>query len=90
MFSKAILNKTTTVSDALKLILKETAIPSQASKILFYLAPILAIVVSLLGWAVVPLGQGLAISDFSLGVLYTLTLSSFGIYGILFKFFLIK
>jgi NADH-ubiquinone oxidoreductase chain 1 len=71
-------------SDALKLILKETAIPSQASKILFYLAPILAIVVSLLGWAVVPLGQGLVISDFSMGVIYTLTLSSFGIYGILF------
>lgn len=44
----------------------------------------IAIVVSLLGWAVVPLGQGLVISDFSMGVIYTLTLSSFGIYGILF------
>lgn len=71
-------------SDALKLIVKETVIPSSSNKVLFYLAPIIAITVSLLGWAVVPLGQGLVISDFSMGVLYTLTLSSLGVYGILF------
>jgi NADH-ubiquinone oxidoreductase chain 1 len=35
-------------------------------------------------WAVIPFGEGLALSDFSMGVLYTLTLSSLGIYGILF------
>lgn len=71
-------------SDALKLIVKETVIPAQSNKILFYLAPIIAILVSLLGWAVVPFGEGLALSDFSMGVIYTLTLSSFGIYGVLF------
>jgi NADH-ubiquinone oxidoreductase chain 1 len=71
-------------SDALKLIIKETVIPSSSNKVLFYLAPIIAITVSLLGWAVLPLGQGLVISDFSMGVLYTLTLSSLGVYGILF------
>lgn len=71
-------------SDALKLIIKETVIPSSSNKVLFYLAPIIAIIVSLLGWAVIPLGQGLIISDFSMGVLYTLTLSSLGVYGILF------
>lgn len=71
-------------ADALKLIVKETVVPAQSNKILFYLAPVIAILVSLLGWAVIPFGQGLALSDFSLGVLYTLTLSSFGIYGILF------
>jgi NADH-ubiquinone oxidoreductase chain 1 len=36
-------------SDALKLIIKETVIPAQANKVLFYLAPVLAIIVSLLG-----------------------------------------
>lgn len=71
-------------SDALKLIVKETVVPAQSNKILFYLAPVISIIVSLLGWAVVPLGQGLALSDFSMGVIYSLTLSSFGIYGILF------
>jgi NADH-ubiquinone oxidoreductase chain 1 len=71
-------------SDALKLILKETVIPAQSNKILFYLAPVFTLIFSLLGWGVIPFGQGLAISDFSLGILYTLALSSLGIYGILF------
>jgi NADH-ubiquinone oxidoreductase chain 1 len=30
------------------------------------------------------LGQGLTLSDFSLGILYTLALSSLGVYGVLF------
>lgn len=71
-------------SDALKLILKETVVPSQSNKTLFYLAPISTLIFSLLGWGIVPLGSGLSISDFSLGVLYTLALSSLGIYGVLF------
>lgn len=71
-------------SDALKLILKETIIPSQSNKILFYLAPVSTLIFSLLGWGIIPFGQGLALSDFSLGILYTLALSSLGVYGILF------
>src|SRR5271155_3264212 len=70
-------------ADALKLILKETVIPSQSNKILFYLAPVSTLVFSLLGWAVIPFGQGLVLSDLSLGILYTLALSSLGVYGIL-------
>ena len=34
-------------------------------------------------WAVIPFGQGLAISDYSIGVFYTLALSSLGVYGII-------
>jgi NADH-ubiquinone oxidoreductase chain 1 len=71
-------------ADALKLILKETVIPAQSNKTLFYLAPVVTLSLSLLGWGVIPFGEGLAISDFSLGVLYTLALSSLGIYGTLF------
>src|SRR5882762_7891214 len=70
-------------ADALKLILKETVIPSQSNKVLFYLAPVSALIFSLLGWGIIPFGQGLSISDFSLGILYTLALSSLGVYGIL-------
>src|ERR1700712_969023 len=71
-------------SDALKLILKETIVPSQSNKALFYLSPVSTLIFSLLGWGIIPFGQGLAISDFSLGILYTLALSSLGVYGILF------
>ena len=71
-------------ADALKLILKETVIPSQSNKVLFYLAPVATLIFSLLGWAIVPFGQGLTLFDFSLGIFYTLALSSLGVYGILF------
>lgn len=71
-------------ADALKLILKETVIPSQSNKVLFYLAPISTLIFSLLGWGVIPFGQGLTLFDFSLGIFYTLALSSLGVYGILF------
>jgi len=71
-------------SDALKLILKETIIPSQSNKILFYLAPVSTLIFSLLGWGIIPFGQGLTLFDFSLGILYTLVLSSLGVYGVLF------
>jgi len=71
-------------ADALKLIVKETVIPSQSNKILFYLAPVATLIFSLLGWAIIPFGQGLTLFDFSLGILYTLALSSLGVYGILF------
>ena len=72
------------VADALKLILKENVIPSQSNKIIFYLAPVASLFCSLLGWGIIPFGPGIAISDFSLGILYTLALSSLGVYGILF------
>nr|UHB41857.1 NADH dehydrogenase subunit 1 [Butyriboletus roseoflavus] len=71
-------------ADALKLILKETVIPSQSNKALFYLAPVSTLVFSLLGWAIIPFGQGLTLFDYSLGIFYTLALSSLGVYGILF------
>jgi NADH-ubiquinone oxidoreductase chain 1 len=71
-------------ADALKLILKESVVPSQSNKIIFYLAPVVTLVFSLLGWAIIPFGQGLAISDWSMGILYTLALSSLAVYGVLF------
>lgn len=71
-------------SDALKLILKESVVPSQSNKILFYFAPVVTLVFSLLGWAVIPFGEGLVIFDWSMGILYTLALSSLAVYGVLF------
>jgi len=70
-------------ADALKLVLKETIIPSQSNKIVFYLAPVSTLVFSLLGWAVIPFGEGIVLSDLNLGILYTLALSSLGVYGVL-------
>jgi len=71
-------------ADALKLVVKEMIIPQHATKSLFFLAPVISLVFSLIGWAVIPFGSGLAITDFSLGILYTMAISSVGVYGILF------
>jgi NADH-ubiquinone oxidoreductase chain 1 len=72
-------------ADALKLILKETIVPSQSNKFIFYLSPVSTLIFSLLGWGIIPFGQGLTLIDYSMGVLYTLALSSLGVYGILFS-----
>ena len=70
-------------ADALKLLLKEYVSPTQANLILFFLGPIITLIFSLLGYAVIPYGPGLAVWDFNLGILYMLAVSSLSTYGIL-------
>ena len=70
-------------ADALKLLLKEYISPTQANLVLFFLAPIATLIFSLLGFSVIPFGPGLALSDFYLGILYMLAVSSLATYGIL-------
>ncbi len=70
-------------ADALKLLLKEYVGPTQANLILFFLGPIITLIFSLLGYAVIPYGPGLTIADLSLGILYMLAVSSLSTYGIL-------
>jgi NADH-ubiquinone oxidoreductase chain 1 len=70
-------------ADALKLLLKEYISPTQANIILFFLGPIITLIFSLLGYAVIPFGPSLTISDLNLGILYILAVSSLATYGIL-------
>jgi len=70
-------------ADALKLILKEYVSPTQANIILFFLGPVITLIFSLLGYAVIPYGPGMAIWDFNLAILYMLAVSSLATHGIL-------
>ena len=70
-------------ADALKLLLKEYIAPTQSNKILFFLGPIITLIFSLLVYAIVPYGPGIAILDHKLGILYMLAVSSLSTYGIL-------
>lgn len=70
-------------ADALKLLLKEYVSPTQANMGLFFLGPIITLVFALLGYLVVPYGPGTGLSDFNLGILYMLAVSSLATYGIL-------
>jgi NADH-quinone oxidoreductase subunit H len=70
-------------ADGLKLVLKETIVPSSANPVLFLIAPIITFVTALIAWAVVPFGDGLVIADINVGVLYLFAISSLGVYGII-------
>jgi NADH-ubiquinone oxidoreductase chain 1 len=70
-------------ADALKLLLKEYVAPTQSNIILFFVGPIITLVFSLLGYAVIPFGPSLTISDMNLGIIYMLAVSSLATYGIL-------
>jgi NADH-ubiquinone oxidoreductase chain 1 len=70
-------------ADALKLLIKEYIAPTQANILLFFLGPLITLMFALFGYVMVPYGPGIAISDFNLGILYMLAVSSIATYGIL-------
>ncbi len=70
-------------ADGVKLFSKETIIPTQANKGLFIIAPILALILALLIWGVIPYNNGAVVSDISLSMLYILAISSISVYAIL-------
>ncbi len=70
-------------ADALKMIMKETVIPSGANRMLFLLAPMLTFGLAVLAWAVIPVNDGWAIADINVGILYLFAISSLGVYGII-------
>jgi NADH-quinone oxidoreductase subunit H len=71
------------IADGLKLISKETIIPSQANKPVFLLAPILLFALALVAWAVIPIDAKLVLADINVGILYLFAISSMGVYGII-------
>ena len=71
------------IADAIKLMFKETIIPSGANRVVFMVAPMLTFVLSLVAWAVVPFDVGWVLADINVGVLYIFAISSLGVYGII-------
>jgi NADH-quinone oxidoreductase subunit H len=70
------------IADGLKLLSKETIIPSQASRAVFLIAPMLTFSLALVAWAVIPIDAGLALADINVGILFLFAISSMGVYGI--------
>src|SRR5215467_7840919 len=71
------------MADGLKLVLKETIVPSSANRVLFIIAPMITFITALIAWAVVPFDDGWVIADINVGVLYLFAISSLGVYGII-------
>ena len=70
------------LADGLKLFVKETIVPSNSNVFIFFLAPVLTFILSLIGWSVIPLSYKIVVSDLNLGILYLLAVSSLSVYGI--------
>lgn len=71
------------IADGLKLLFKETVVPTRANKGVFIAAPVVTFVLALIGWAVIPFGPGLVLADIHVGVLYLFAISSLSVYGII-------
>jgi len=70
-------------ADVFKLLMKEVIIPANANKFLFRLAPVIALVPAFAAWAVIPLSPTVVVSKADAGLLYLLSLTSMGVYGVI-------
>lgn len=71
-------------ADGVKLLLKETIIPSTSNGFLFLCSPLFTFFCSIMLWMVVPFGEGMVYSDLPYSLLYIFAISSLSVYGILF------
>jgi len=71
------------IADIIKLLTKEIVIPAKSNRYLFVIAPLFALVPSLVGWAVIPFQQGVVLANINAGILYIFAVSSLGVYGVL-------
>ncbi len=71
------------LADAIKAFTKEDFVPDGANRVLFFLAPLIALVPGMLAFAVLPFGPGdnLVIANMDSGIIALLAITSFGIYG---------
>ena len=70
-------------ADVIKLLIKEIVIPRRANKILFRLAPAITLIPAFAAWAVLPIAPDYAIANVNAGLLYVLSLTSMGVYGVI-------
>ncbi len=71
------------IADGVKLMFKETVIPTGANRVVFIIAPVITFTLALIGWAVIPFDEGWVLADINVGILYLFAISSLGVYGII-------
>jgi NADH-quinone oxidoreductase subunit H len=71
------------IADGVKLLLKETVVPSGSNRVLFVAAPMITFTLALVAWAVIPFDTGLVISNLNVGILYLFAISSLSVYGVI-------
>lgn len=71
------------IADGVKLVFKETIIPTTANRVVFMIAPMITFILALVAWAVIPFDKGIVLADINVGVLYLFAISSLGVYGVI-------
>lgn len=71
------------IADALKLIFKEVTTPARASKVLFFIAPVMTIMPALAAWVVIPFGPESVIANVNAGLLFVMAITSMEVYGVI-------
>jgi NADH-quinone oxidoreductase subunit H len=71
------------IADAVKLLLKEDIIPTEADTLVFWLAPVISVVTALVAFSMVPFSDRFYVTDSNIGLLFILSVSSVGILGII-------
>jgi NADH-quinone oxidoreductase subunit H len=71
------------IADGLKLLLKEVVIPTGSDKGVFLIAPMFAFAPALAAWAVVPFTDTLVLANVNASLLYIMSITSIGVYGII-------
>jgi NADH-quinone oxidoreductase subunit H len=70
-------------ADFIKYIVKEVVFPAGADRVVFLLAPMISVVMAVIVWAVIPFGDGWAIADINVAILYVFAISSLEVYGVI-------
>ena len=70
-------------ADTIKLLTKEDIMPDKADKVLMFLAPFIIVTGAILTFIGVPFTEGLIVSDFNIGILYIVAMSSVGVIGVI-------
>ena len=71
------------IADAVKLLIKEDIMPSEADKVVFWVAPLIVVTTAFTVFIVVPFGATHAVTDLNIGILFMLGVSSLGVLGII-------
>ena len=71
------------IADGIKLLSKETIIPTQANGPVFVLAPMILFTLAIIAWAVIPVNAKWVLADINVGILYLFAVSSMAVYGVI-------
>jgi NADH-quinone oxidoreductase subunit H len=66
-----------------KYIVKEIVVPAGADRPVFFMAPMVSLVMALVAWAVIPFNDGWVLSDINVAILFVFAVSSLEVYGVI-------